>query len=862
MISSVFNKLKSHIKLIFQLLLSLLSILAGIYFIIHERGEVTQVKSVLVNANTWLVVVGLLSVILFVFIQGLMYQYSFKSVRKRIPLNTAILLFLKRNFISVFIPASTITNIFFFNKDIEEKQGIDKTYIYYASTIFSVCSIISGILIAIPAVIVLFFKDSQKGILILGVVTVVLILSGLIYVTMSIIRKGFVFKILQKRIPRIALFIEELLSHPLDMIALSKVLVLSCIIEIIGVAQLFIAMMALNISPSIAVALIGYSLVLVILMTSPLLKGLGAIELALTYALTLFGFAAVGALSVAFLFRFFEFWSVFLLGIYALLFKKDGLFLKLLAPILLFILGVINILSAITPALVNRMKYLVDFIPHNIIEVSNTLIVVMGIVLIYTAVTLVQGYRNSFYLALTLTILSVIGHIFKGIDYEEASLSIIIAGVLVYQRKDYFIRSVPFRFPKLELALAVLIGVLIYGIGGFYLLDFRHFNEKFTFLNSVKATLQSMALLNIHLDANSHFARYFLLSLNIMGISSVAYLLWTWVKTINEKYFTNKTQFEKAKQMVLDFGISSLDYFKTYHDKQLYFFDKYDGFVSFKITRKYAVVLENPVCIDSSPENVIQHIKEFEAFAVSNNHNVIYYRVPETSRIIYESMNKKLLLLGEDASVKLNSFSIEGGDAKPLRNAFNKMVKNGYIFKINHEPQSYDMLDQLAVVSNEWLKEKNNGEFCFSQGVFDREELKKQTILTVESKEGKIVAFLNVIPGIKGELNFDLMRKTAHAPNGTMDFLFISMILYYKEKGYNTLNLGMVPFSGIDNPQSFSEQAIKLAYDKLKPFRHYKSLRSFKEKFKPEWKRLYLVYDNDMDLINLPSVLKKVMTEC
>ena len=55
---------------------------------------------------------------------------------------------------------------------------------------------------------------------------------------------------------------------------------------------------------------------------------------------------------------------------------------------------------------------------------------------------------------------------------------------------------------------------------------------------------------------------------------------------------------------------------------------------------------------------------------------------------------------------------------------------------------------------------------------------------------------------------------------------------------------------------------MKLAYDKLKQFRHYKSLRSFKEKFKPDWKKLYVVYDNDMDLVNLPAVLKKVMTEC
>jgi len=235
--------------------------------------------------------------------------------------------------------------------------------------------------------------------------------------------------------------------------------------------------------------------------------------------------------------------------------------------------------------------------------------------------------------------------------------------------------------------------------------------------------------------------------------------------------------------------------------------------------------------------------------------------VPETSRAIYESMGKKILLLGEDAKVDLNSFTLVGGDARPLRNAVNKMIKNGYIFKVNSPPQSDGFLQQLAFVSNDWLKDMKRREFCFSQGFFSKIELKKQTILTVENTEGKVVAFLNLILSIKGELNFDLMRKTTDSPNGTMDFLFVSMMQYYKEEGFQTVNLGMVPLSGIDEPHNFSERAMKLAYEKMKQFGHYKSLRSFKEKFKPNWIKLYAVYSNDIDLINLPTVLRRVMTE-
>ena len=150
-------------------------------------------------------------------------------------------------------------------------------------------------------------------------------------------------------------------------------------------------------------------------------------------------------------------------------------------------------------------------------------------------------------------------------------------------------------------------------------------------------------------------------------------------------------------------------------------------------------------------------------------------------------------------------------------------------------------------------------ELGFSQGIFYPAELKGQTVLTVENVEGKIFAFLNLIPGSKGELNFDLIRKSGDATNGTMDFMFISMIQYYREKGFSTFNLGMVPLSGIDEPNNFPERAMKLAYEKMKQFGHYKNLRSFKEKFNPVWVRIYVAYDSDLDLVNLPTILNKVM---
>lgn len=852
--------IKKNWKLTLQIGLGILSLALAIFFIQHERTELTQVKTVLMQAKPYWLVSGLFLVFLFVAVQGWMYQQSFKAVQRKIPFKVGMLLYLKRNFISIFIPAGTLTNVLFFNKDIEEKQDIEKIQIYYASTIFSICSILSSVLVAVPALILLLLKGDLKGGIAYGILGAVAIFGLLMYVINNIIKKGGVYQQIIKRAPAFSKVITDIQQQTLNKSHLIKVLLWSCVIELIGIAHLYIAMGALGLTPSLIVAVIGYALVLLILLGSPFLRGIGAIELALTYALTLFNYNAVAALTVVFLFRFFEFWSVMLLGLFAILLKKDGLFMQLLAPVLLLFLGIANILSSLTPAIAARIKVLRDFIPYDVIEVSNTAVLVIGIILIITAVALIRGYKNSYYLALFLTIVSLVGHLFKGIDYEEAILAGVSIIILLYQRETYYIKSIPLQNLKWENGLLLIASVVTYGVIGFYALDARHFNTTFTFLESIIETLKSFVLLDGDLQPVTSFGRYFLYSINILGIASILYFIWLLNKRSQIKTITGVSEIARAKQLVKSFGNSSMDYFKTYEDKQFYFFGNGQGFIAYKTTSRYAVVLENPVLNISSPEIISEKIKEFEAVMLSRNFNAIYYRIPENTIAIFEAMGKKKLLLGEDAYVNLETFTMEGGTGKPLRNAVNKVAKAGYIFKVNKAPQTDGFLQQLAYVSNNWLADMKRSELGFSQGYFCQSELKNQTILTAENTEGKIVAFINIIENsVPGELNFDLIRKTADAPNGTMDFLFAEMILHYKAQYYKTISLGMVPLSGIDTPDGVAEQALKIAYERIKQFSHYKSLRFFKEKFNPYWIKVYAAYDTDLDLVNLTSVLSKVM---
>ncbi len=84
------------------------------------------------------------------------------------------------------------------------------------------------------------------------------------------------------------------------------------------------------------------------------------------------------------------------------------------------------------------------------------------------------------------------------------------------------------------------------------------------------------------------------------------------------------------------------------------------------------------------------------------------------------------------------------------------------------------------------------------------------------------------------------------------------MIEFFKKEKKKYLNLGMAPFSGIIKGKNFKERSIKFAYENLKQFDHFKGLRFFKEKYASIWHDKYLIYTNDLDLVQVPRVIEKV----
>lgn len=844
-------------KIFWQLIMAIFLIIMAIFFIRHQHVEVIQIKEQLAQSNIWYVALGIAITGIYILLQALMYTHSFKATSGKIPVMVAVRLFLKRNLISVFLPAGGFSSLVFFTKELDDEE-VTKSQIHLASTLFGVVGILSVVVVAVPVLgIALFMLDFQRAEL-LGFLFLLLLTLSLLLFLYSVAKKGAAYRWLSGIRPSLTMILDEMIAHKINRKEVWLVLLFSTIIEITGILHLYIAMLALGFEPSWPAAVIGYIVMVILLIASPFLRGLGAIEISITYILAQFGFPVTAAASITLLFRFFEFWLPLISGLFSFISKKDNLILRTLPAFIIFVLGIVNIISTITPAIPTRLRLMQDLLPESMISTSNGLVLVFGLVLVILSVFLLQGSRRAWFMAILLTSLSVLGHLLKAADYEEAILAFVALSSLVYTRKLYKLKPHPklTRISYFVLLYSVL-ALLFFGTLSFYFIDKRHFGIDFELWAAVKTILRMFFLFDSSgLEPKTMFAKEFLYAIYTSGALVVAFIFYNLLKPYFSKPYNSEEDRKLAAELVEKYGNSALDYFKTYPDKFFFFAQDRDGFISFKVTRYFAFVLENPVCKDEVAMSSL--IIDFDKFCEENGFINVYYRVNKESLGVYEKLGKKSFPIGEEAIVDLNTFTLEGQKIRTTRSAINRLTSEGFEIKIYHAPIKEGLLQKLEHVSNNWLKEMNQKEIAFTQGVFDRTILKNQTIITVEDKEEKVHAFLNLIPDyVPGEATYDLIRKVSDAPNGVLDMLLAKTLIYLKEQGYKAVNIGMAPLSGIEGVK-LTEKSIKFAYENLKPLGHFKGLRKYKEKFFPHWEQKFLVYSYNYHLLQVPGALKRV----
>ncbi|MDH0675525.1 flippase-like domain-containing protein [Empedobacter sp. GD03861] len=435
-----FPKSIKYVKIPWQQVLAILILLLAFVFFRSERKEMMQIIPSIQSAKPIWLLIGFGITLLYISLQAAMYITNFKAVGLPLKFWDAVNLFLKRNFISVFLPAGGISSLAYLPKQIK-KQQFETNKIIQASSIYGFIGLLTVFIIGVPIIIYSiyvnkYFNDSWISLVILGII---LILVYFIYNSFK--TKNKLYQIIENKFPKITKEINPIFEASLNRKNINLTILISTIIEITGILHVYIAMLALGIQPTFDAAALAYTISVLLMIISPFLRGLGAVEFTMVYILTQFGYSHNQSLATTLLYRVFEFWLPLGFGCLSFMWRGRKLFARIFPAVMIFTLGMINIISVITPPLAERLHFEKLYLPTEFMHLSKLMILFVGVALLITSSYLIKGLKSAWVFALIFAILSFFGNIFKALDYEEAGFAFLTNVLLIYSRNQYPLKT-------------------------------------------------------------------------------------------------------------------------------------------------------------------------------------------------------------------------------------------------------------------------------------------------------------------------------------------------------------------------------------------------------------------------------------
>ncbi len=507
---------------------------------------------------------------------------------------------------------------------------------------------------------------------------------------------------------------------------------------------------------------------------------------------------------------------------------------------LLLLAGALLLFSGATPALKDRLQWMEYLIPLPIMEFSHLLGSIVGVVLLLLSQAVRRRIDVAYFATIVMLVLGIIASLGKGLDYEEALILGIMLISFIPTKKHFYRKSALLQldFSKQWLVLAMMVV-----LGSAWLGFFSHKHMEYS--------NQLWWQFALHGDA-SRFLRSLVATVVVIA-GLVGYRLFT--RTAFSLVLPTTADINRA-EMIIKKSSDTSTYLALTGDKYLLWSETRNSFLMFDVTSQYWVAMGDPI---GETEELEELTWQLLTLADRHNAKIAFYQVSTKHIPLYLELGLALIKLGEEARVPLASFSLEGSKRSGLRQAYNRMFRDGVSFEIIPAAALNTILPQLQQISNHWMEDKKAREKRFSLGFYNEDYLRRCEVAVVK-KAGEIIAFANIWQlENKEELSIDLMRYEPGAPNGVMEFLMVSLMLWGKQNEYQWFNLGMAPLYGLEKHplaslwNKIGNTVFRFGHE----FYNFEGLYQYKNKFGPKWQPRYLAAPAG---ISMASALLSVTT--
>ncbi|BEP14320.1 phosphatidylglycerol lysyltransferase domain-containing protein [Acidothermaceae bacterium B102] len=524
-----------------------------------------------------------------------------------------------------------------------------------------------------------------------------------------------------------------------------------------------------------------------------------------------------------------------------------------LAGYLTAFIGLIDLASALTRPFHRRLMELTTVVPGALTRSAAAATVVTGLLLLMLAKGLRRRKHRAWQAATLLLLVSVVFHIVKGLDYEEASVAVLLLALLVYYRSDFYAVGDPRTRWS---AVSAFLGLFVVNTFVGWLLIVTH-KSGLVGSHSTWQMLSEVWLGMVGINGPLGFVHEqfqdivsdFTLALGIMLAVVTAYLA---LRTPEPPGFLPLEDETRLRELLAKQGArDSLGYFALRRDKSVIWSASGKAAVAYRVVSGVMLASGDPI---GDPEAWPGAIRRFLEEADRHAWVPAVMGCSEAGGEVWcRESGMDALELGDEAVVEVCDFSLQGRQMRNVRQMVSRVERAGYSTEVRRVGDiSEQERTRMRSQTQSWRGTETERGFSMALGRFG-DPADADCVAVMAFKDDTLRALLHFVPWGSDGLSLDLMVRDRTADAGLNEMLITSALKAAPEMGIARVSLNFAVF------RSAMERGGKLgAGPVLRLWRSFlvfvsrwfqiESLYRFNAKFSPDWEPRFVCYPTVRDV--------------
>ena len=341
----------------------------------------------------------------------------------------------------------------------------------------------------------------------------------------------------------------------------------------------------------------------------------------------------------------------------------------------------------------------------------------------------------------------------------------------------------------------------------------------------------------------------------IMGVAILA-AVYVFLRSWRSRDQWQPEQEIEIRRLLSKYGDpDSLGYVATRRDKLLHFGPHRRAAIGYQVFGGVCLAAGDPI---GDPLAWDETIGSWEAYARDYGWTPAVLACSETGARAYaRTLGFEVIRLGDEAILHPETFRLDSTSLTEVRRAWQRLHREGVVAEINWQADlSADSLQEVSTLADKWRTGDEERGFSMEMGRLGDPADGRLVVVWAKDSSGTPLALLTFNPWGRRGLSLDVMRRTADAPNGVMEFMVAELMTWSRDHGITQVSLNFAVLRHVfaraeDVAAAPLERVSSRLLGLLDHFWQLQRLYRANAKYHPKWQPRYLAVAS---LLTVPGV--------